>query len=187
MDRSESVTMFNDMCLLAPGTLLDRSIVWTPIDARSAQAQFTHGANQITATLFFDDDGRLTNFMSDDRSRSSPDGRTFTNLRFSRQCATTGRSVRCRLPRTATAAGCWRTASSPMASSTSSTSPTTCSRRPRSTSTGQRTDSRFDLHLHAEFDDAFRRQLEVRASLARHFASSGRTAVPAMSPCRTLP
>ena len=34
-------------------------------------------------TLLFGDDGLLTNFISDDRSRSSPDGKTFTRLRFS--------------------------------------------------------------------------------------------------------
>ena len=34
MDRSEAVTLFNDMCLLAPGTLLDPGISWAPVDAR---------------------------------------------------------------------------------------------------------------------------------------------------------
>ena len=37
----------------------------------------------IAATLLFGDDGLLTNFISDDRSRSSPDGKVFTRLRFS--------------------------------------------------------------------------------------------------------
>jgi uncharacterized protein DUF6544 len=37
----------------------------------------------IAATLVFSDDGLLTNFISDDRSRSSPDGKVFTRLRFS--------------------------------------------------------------------------------------------------------
>ncbi len=82
MDRAERVTVFNDMCLLAPATLLDPAIAWTPIDDRSVQAAFTYGDHRIGATLQFGDDGRLSSFFSDDRSRSSPDGKTFTNLRF---------------------------------------------------------------------------------------------------------
>jgi len=83
MDRGESVTLFNDMCLLAPGTLIDPAIEWQPVDAHSARARFTHGSHTIAATLFFGDDGLLSNFESDDRSRSSADGKTFTPLRFS--------------------------------------------------------------------------------------------------------
>jgi hypothetical protein len=83
MDRSETVTLFNDMCLLAPGTLLDRNIVWEPVDRRTVRARFTNGTQTITATLLFNDDGLLADFVSDDRSRSSPDGKVFTRLRFS--------------------------------------------------------------------------------------------------------
>lgn len=83
MDRSEAVTLFNDMCLLAPGTLLDPAIRWQPGDGPTARAQFTSGAHIISAVLEFGEDGLLSNFVSDDRSRSSPDGKSFTPLRFS--------------------------------------------------------------------------------------------------------
>lgn len=83
MDRAESVTLFNDMCLLAPGTLVSPAITWEPIDARSTRARFRHGEHTITATLAFGAEGRLENFWSDDRTRSSPDGKTFTPHRFS--------------------------------------------------------------------------------------------------------
>jgi hypothetical protein len=83
MDRSEAVTLFNDMCLLAPGTLLDAGIAWEQVDARTVRARFTHGGHTTSATLLFGDDDLLTNFISDDRSRSSPDGKVFTRLRFS--------------------------------------------------------------------------------------------------------
>jgi hypothetical protein len=83
MDRSEAVTLFNDMCLLAPGTLLDKHIVWEAADARTVRARFTNGSQTVAATLHFSDDSLLTNFVSDDRSRSSPDGKVFTRLRFS--------------------------------------------------------------------------------------------------------
>ncbi len=82
MDRSETVTVLNDMALLAPGTLLDPRIEWIPGDAVTATARFTQGAHTISATLSFGPDGLLRDFASDDRSRSSPDGKTFTRLRF---------------------------------------------------------------------------------------------------------
>lgn len=82
MDRSESVTLLNDMCLLAPAALIDPAIEWTAVDARSAEARFAHGDHRIAATLLFGDDGRLVNFMSDDRSRISADGQSFTTPRF---------------------------------------------------------------------------------------------------------
>ncbi len=83
MDRAEAVTLFNDMCILAPGSLVESSIQWEPVDARSVRARFSNGASTISATLFFDEQGLLENFVSDDRSRTSPDGKTFTKLRFS--------------------------------------------------------------------------------------------------------
>ena len=83
MDRSEAVTLFNDMCLLAPGTLIDRNIRWAPMDARTVRADFTHYSQTISATLHFGDDGLLTNFVSEDRSRASADGKSFTRLPFS--------------------------------------------------------------------------------------------------------
>jgi hypothetical protein len=57
--------------------------VWEPVDARTVRARFTDGRQTISATLLFGDDGLLTNFISDDRSRSSTDGKSFTRLRFS--------------------------------------------------------------------------------------------------------
>lgn len=83
MDRSETVTLFNDMCILAPGSLLSPAITWEPIDERTARARFTLGAHTVTAVLMFDADGLLANFVSDDRSRASRDGKTATQLRFS--------------------------------------------------------------------------------------------------------
>ncbi len=83
MDQSESVTLLNDMCILAPGALLEPTIAWEPIDARAAKARFSHGGRTVEATLFFDEAGLLTDFVSDDRSRASADGKSFTQTRFS--------------------------------------------------------------------------------------------------------
>lgn len=67
MNKAETVTVFNDMCLLAPATLIDKRIEWAPVDSVSAKAVFTNGTNKITATLHFNEKGQLVNFISDDR------------------------------------------------------------------------------------------------------------------------
>lgn len=67
MDKAETVTVFNDMCLMAPATLIDKRIIWEPIDNLSAKATFTNGANSISATLYFNNARQLINFVSDDR------------------------------------------------------------------------------------------------------------------------
>ena len=67
MNKAETVTLFNDMCLMAPAALIDKRIEWTTIDSLSAKATFTNGINKITATLYFNEQGQLINFISDDR------------------------------------------------------------------------------------------------------------------------
>lgn len=67
LDQAETVTVFNDMCLLVPATLIDRRIRWEDIDSISVKATFTNGTHVISATLFFNDKGELVNFESDDR------------------------------------------------------------------------------------------------------------------------
>jgi hypothetical protein len=83
MDVSETVTVLNDMALLAPATLLDSRISWEASDDRSVRAVFEVGGRRVAATLTFGADGLLSDFVSDDRSRASADGRTFTRMRFS--------------------------------------------------------------------------------------------------------
>jgi hypothetical protein len=68
MNRAETVTLFNDMCLMVPASLIDQRIEWIPVDSLSAKAIFTNGTNKITATLFFNTQGQLINFISDDRT-----------------------------------------------------------------------------------------------------------------------
>lgn len=82
MNRAETVTLFNDMCLLAPGTLIDPAIRWEAIDPLTVRATFTNAGNTITAVLTFDERGALTNFLSDDRTRTT-DGATYTRARWS--------------------------------------------------------------------------------------------------------
>ncbi len=67
MFKAETVTVFNDMCFLAPATLIDPDIKWEEIDDRTVNATFTNKAVSISATLYFNDEGQLVNFVSDDR------------------------------------------------------------------------------------------------------------------------
>jgi hypothetical protein len=83
MDRGETVTLFNDLCVLAPAALIDAPIRWRSIDAHRIHAEFTNGAHTVSAELVFNDDDELINFVSDDRSRTSADGRQFTPQQWS--------------------------------------------------------------------------------------------------------
>ncbi|MFN3178348.1 MAG: DUF6544 family protein [Phaeodactylibacter xiamenensis] len=64
---AETVTLFNDMCFLAPATLIDQRIKWETIDRQTVQAHFTNKGTTIGARLFFNDYGQLVNFESFDR------------------------------------------------------------------------------------------------------------------------
>jgi hypothetical protein len=81
--RAETVTLLNDMAVMAPATLIDPRITWRAIDAGHAEAAFTLGKNTVRATLVFGENGDLVDFVSDDRLMASPDGKTFTRLRWS--------------------------------------------------------------------------------------------------------
>jgi len=85
MNQSETVTLFNDMCLLAPATLIDRKIRWETIDATTVKAWFTNKSITISALLYFNDKGELINFVSDDRFLSA-DGKEYKNYRWSTPC-----------------------------------------------------------------------------------------------------
>jgi len=83
MDQSETVTMFNDMCLMAPAALIDPTIRWEAADARTARAAFTNAGHTIHAELSFDAAGDLIGFRSYDRCQAAPDGRSFSRLPWS--------------------------------------------------------------------------------------------------------
>lgn len=67
IDVSDTVTLFNDMCLLAPATLIDKRITWQKIDDLTVKATFTNHDISISAILYFNPDGQLVNFVSEDR------------------------------------------------------------------------------------------------------------------------
>ncbi len=67
MDQAETVTWLNDLCLYAPGALIDNRIVWEAIDAQSARATFSDHGITISAILYFNEKSELVDFVSNDR------------------------------------------------------------------------------------------------------------------------
>jgi hypothetical protein len=83
MDRGETVTVFNDLVVLAPAAIVGAPVRWTAVDAQHVRGVFTDGDQSVSAVLTFDAQHDLVNFTSDDRSRASTDGRSFDPLRWS--------------------------------------------------------------------------------------------------------
>jgi hypothetical protein len=83
MTEAETVTLFNDMAVMAPATLIDPAIRWETLSTCKARATFTAGKQTIHADLVFSDTGELVNFISDDRYQSGGDGQAMRKLRWS--------------------------------------------------------------------------------------------------------
>lgn len=82
MDKGEAITLFNDMCLMAPAALIDKRIHWEVIDPLTVKGVFNDGHNQVSALLYFNDQGELINFVTDDRYYTNLDN-TYKNVRWS--------------------------------------------------------------------------------------------------------
>lgn len=67
MNIAETVTFFNDMCCMAPPTLIDKRIIWLETEENKVKASFTNNNITITAWLYFNSIGELINFKSNDR------------------------------------------------------------------------------------------------------------------------
>lgn len=74
MGVSETVTFFNDMCCLAPATLIDPRIKWSESDSSKVLAEFTVKDVTIAAWLYFNEEGQMINFVSENRYAYSKDG-----------------------------------------------------------------------------------------------------------------
>jgi hypothetical protein len=103
MDRGETVTVFNDMVVLAPAALLSARVVWTSMSDREVRGTYTNGKQVVSATLTFNADDELVDFVSDDRLRASSDGTAFTRQTWSTPVQTYQRFGRHRLPAEAVA------------------------------------------------------------------------------------
>lgn len=67
LTKAETVTIFNDMCLMVPSTLIHPEIKWEVIDEGSVIAHFTIKNHKISAVLEFNEKGELIQFTSQDR------------------------------------------------------------------------------------------------------------------------
>lgn len=74
LTKAETVTLLNDMCIFAPGSLIDKRLTWKEIDSLSAKVILTNGKYIVSAILYFNEAGELVNFISDDRSALQDDG-----------------------------------------------------------------------------------------------------------------
>ena len=83
LDRAETVTLFNDLSVLAPAALVDARVTWQPVDDHHVRGAFTNGTHTVSAEFVFNDDHELVDFVSEDRLRASADGTSFTRQRWS--------------------------------------------------------------------------------------------------------
>ena len=68
MNISETVTFFNDLCVMAPAALIDKRIKWLETVGNKVKASFTNNGITISAWLYFNEKRELVNFVSEDRS-----------------------------------------------------------------------------------------------------------------------
>jgi hypothetical protein len=84
LTRTETVTVLNDMAIMAPSALIDPSIQWREIDDQQTEATYTNGPYRVRAVMVFDPStGALSNFWSDDRPALAADGVTLRSQRWS--------------------------------------------------------------------------------------------------------
>ena len=98
MDQGETVTVFNDMVVLAPGALLDAPVLWTTVSDREVRGTFSSDGQVVSATLHFNAAHELVDFVSDDRLAASADGHAFTARTWSTPIATYRQFGTYRLP-----------------------------------------------------------------------------------------
>jgi hypothetical protein len=82
LTTAETVTLLNDMCIFVPGNLYDKRLTWKEIDSLSCAVTIENGKYKVTAILYFNEEGELINFISDDRSALQDDG-TLKKARWS--------------------------------------------------------------------------------------------------------
>ncbi len=67
LTRAETVTLMNDIVVMAPAAVLDLPFTWTTTGAHTVKATFTNAGNTVSAEITFDSEGDLVGFFSRDR------------------------------------------------------------------------------------------------------------------------
>ncbi len=69
LTRAETVTLMNDVVVLAPAAVLDLPFTWQRATDRTLEATFANAGHTVSASLTFDADGDLVGFISNDRKQ----------------------------------------------------------------------------------------------------------------------
>jgi hypothetical protein len=69
LTRAETVTLMNDIVVMAPAAVLDLPFMWPTDGEHSVLATFTNAGNTVSARLTFDTAGDLVGFLSNDRTQ----------------------------------------------------------------------------------------------------------------------
>jgi hypothetical protein len=69
LTRAETVTLMNDIVVMAPAGVIDLPFTWATDGERSVLATFTNADNTVSARLSFDAAGDLVGFLSNDRTQ----------------------------------------------------------------------------------------------------------------------
>ncbi len=68
MTKAETVTLMNDIVVMAPAAVLDLPFTWQPVGDRVLRATFSNAGYTVSAELTFDAAGDLVGFVSTDRA-----------------------------------------------------------------------------------------------------------------------
>ena len=74
MTKSETVTLLNDIVVMAPAAVLDLPFTWETLSDRTLRATFSNAGYTVSAELTFDAAGDLVGFISNDRSAGQRQG-----------------------------------------------------------------------------------------------------------------
>jgi hypothetical protein len=74
LTRAETVTLMNDIVVMAPAAVLDLPFSWTAVGERAVLATFANAGHTVSATLTFDAAGDLVGFLSNDRTQEDANG-----------------------------------------------------------------------------------------------------------------
>lgn len=74
LTRAETVTLMNDIVVMAPAAVLDLPFAWTTTGEHTLRATFTHAGNTVAAIITFDAAGDLVGFLSNDRTQEDTNG-----------------------------------------------------------------------------------------------------------------
>ncbi len=81
MTKAETVTLMNDIVVMAPAAVLDLPFTWETTGDHTVRATFSNAGFTVAATLTFNEAGDLVGFVSADRTQV--DGTKVTNLPWS--------------------------------------------------------------------------------------------------------